>query len=119
MATNSYAIRLPWPPSINHYWRTRVNGNRAMQYISAEGKRFRSEVAATAEPRRMAGRLSVSVELTMPDRRRRDIDNVLKCVLDALEHAEVFLNDSQIDRLHVFRLHVEPPGCADVTVTEL
>jgi len=34
-----------------------------------------------------------------PDRRRRDLDNLLKSVLDALEHAGLYADDSQIDLL--------------------
>lgn len=56
---------------------------------------------------------------THDHRRRRDIDNLTKCVLDALAHAGVYEDDCQIDDLRVRRLHVEAPGAADVIVTEL
>ena len=36
-------------------------------------------------------------------RRRRDLDNLLKCTQDALAHAGVFEDDSQIDLLVVVR----------------
>lgn len=36
----SFAITLPMPPSVNHYWRHGRNGT----YISAEGKAYRAEV---------------------------------------------------------------------------
>ena len=45
-----------------------------------------------------------------PDRRRRDIDNLPKAVLDSLEFAGVFENDSQVDRLLVLRQGVEAPA---------
>jgi crossover junction endodeoxyribonuclease RusA len=60
----------------------------------------------------------VLVELIMPDNRRRDIDNYQKAALDALAHAGVYQDDCQIDELIVRRLHVEPPGAIDLTITE-
>jgi len=38
-----------------------------------------------------------------PDRRRRDLDNVLKSLLDSLEHAGVYTDDSQIRKLSIER----------------
>lgn len=97
-------LTLPWPPSVNHYWRS-VRG-RAI--LSAEGRAYR----ALAQTWRMlapplAGRLSVRLELHAPDKRRRDLDNALKAPLDALTHAGVYDDDSQIDRLEVVRGDVD------------
>ena len=109
-------IRLDYPPSINHYWRH----NRGAHHISAEGKAYRASVinqVTVASP--YTGRLGVQLELFMPDRRDRDIDNVCKAVLDSLQHAGVYESDCQIDELIVKRLGVDPPGCVDVTVEQL
>ncbi len=93
-------FELPYPASINHYWR-RV-GPRTL--ISREGRRFRRNVMAILaemgiEP--LTGKLIVDVEVFPPDRRRRDIDNVLKSLLDALEHGGAFHDDSQIVKLTI------------------
>lgn len=64
------------------------------------------------------GRLKVCIELTAPNRRKFDIDNRIKACLDALQETGLFVDDEQIDELIVKRLHVEPPGCCDVTITE-
>lgn len=42
------------------------------------------------------GKLAVRIEISPPDDRRRDCDNVQKAVLDALQHAGVFWDDSQV-----------------------
>lgn len=115
----SYTYRLPWPPSVNCY--IRRGNNRS--YMTKQGKAFRGEVCDTILGEetwgQLRGRLAASIELTPPDRRKRDIDNHIKAVLDALMHAGVFVDDSQIDKLIVTRMHVESPGCCDVTITEL
>lgn len=48
-------------------------------------------------------RLTVALVAYPPDRRARDLDNILKAALDALQHAQAFDDDSQIDRLIVDR----------------
>jgi Holliday junction resolvase RusA-like endonuclease len=91
-------IELPYPPSVNHYWR-RV-GYRTL--ISREGRRFRKSVVAILAAMRLeplAGPLAVEVDLYPPDRRRRDLDNSIKALLDALQHGGAYLDDSQIVRL--------------------
>lgn len=97
-------IVLPWPPSVNHYWRRSKNG---MMHISAEGVAFRQAAAWNAlqqkAPKQLAGDLIVDIEAFMPDKRRRDLDNILKALLDALTHAGVWLDDSQIVDLRIRR----------------
>ena len=55
----------------------------------------------------------------MPDKRRRDLDNITKALLDALSHANMFEDDEQIDDLHLIRMGVEKPGRVEVTVEEI
>lgn len=94
---------LPWPPSINHYWRHTKNGH----YISNEGKSYRELVLYSLIKQngmyKKEFRLSVDIEAYPPDKRKRDLDNVLKSLLDALQHAGVYEDDSQIDRLSIAR----------------
>ena len=119
---NSHCYRLPWPPSINHYWKNFVpkGGKRAITYISAEGKAFRAAVLAECRPSQpLTGRLAVHLELVAPNRLAKDIDNRIKATLDALQHAGVYRDDSQIDELIVSRRPIEKPGCCDVTIVEL
>lgn len=89
-------VELPYPPSVNHYWR--MVGSRVL--ISREGRAFRERVCPILTASRvetLLGRLAVRIEVYPPDRRRRDIDNVQKAVLDALEKGGTYEDDSQID----------------------
>lgn len=97
-------IALPWPPSMNHYWRA-VPGRGVL--VSAEGRQYRqnvyAEVLIQRAAKKLAGRLAVTIHAYPPDKRRRDLDNMLKATLDALTHAGVWLDDQQIDDLHIVR----------------
>lgn len=94
-------LTLPFPPSINHYWRL---GNGHM-HISNEGRAYKSEVEVLA---RAAGiefkteRLALMLVVSPPDRRRRDLDNLQKPLLDAMK-GSVYADDWQIDLLLTIR----------------
>ena len=64
-------------------------------------------------------RLKVCIELYPPDRRVRDIDNVVKSTLDALCQCGIFVDDGQIDVLHVTREKVIKWGAAVVTIEKI
>jgi Holliday junction resolvase RusA-like endonuclease len=66
----------------------------------------------------MTGRLKVDIQLHFPTRRLCDIDNRPKAILDALEQAGVFENDSQVDVLTVERREVRKGGVCLVMITE-
>ncbi len=93
---------LPWPPSVNHYYRH--VGPRTL--ISRAGREYRRAIcrllAGMGSPPR-SGRIALAMDAFPPDRRRRDLDNLLKCTQDSLAHAGVYEDDSQIDLLVVER----------------
>jgi crossover junction endodeoxyribonuclease RusA len=91
----STVIDLPWPPSLNHYYRRTANGVA----IGKAGIRYRCMVRSIIVARRIRqhdGRLAIAVLATPPDRRRRDLDNLWKCLLDSLQHAGMYLDDTSI-----------------------
>ncbi len=115
-----YEFALPWPPSVNHVWR-RV-GSKTL--LSAEGRKYREAVwkhclVVRIAGKRLEGRLSVKILVNPPDRRRRDIDNLAKVPLDALTHAAVWIDDSQIDELYIRRDEIKKGGFITIQITEL
>lgn len=108
-------ITLPFPPSVNRYWRH--VGARTL--ISREGRDYRKQVCTqlAGQFRQPAcGPLEVELHLYPPDRRRRDWDNFQKAVWDALQHAGAYFDDSQIARALVEKHPPESNPRADVTI---
>lgn len=97
-------IDLPWPPTANTYWRR--NGGR--YFISKRGQDYREFVAKACYAYQglfvAEDRLSLRIKAYPPDKRRRDLDNIFKGLLDSLQHAELFPDDSQIDKLSIERM---------------
>ena len=68
----------------------------------------------------MTGDIELHVQLYPPDRRRRDIDNVLKVLLDTLTIAKLYEDDSQVKRLAVEKLEpLIPEGKIVIGVKEI
>lgn len=97
-----YEFEMPWPPSVNGYWRTFRN----RQIISKRGREYRvsamnrlTELGLFGEC--LSDRLSVSLVLHPPTLRKYDLDNFNKALFDAMSHAEFWEDDELIDRLSI------------------
>lgn len=107
--------QLPYPPTVNHiYSRTKRGG----VMLNAKARDYREEVIHNIGKGHttITGPIAVKVDAYMPDRRKRDLDNVFKALCDSLTHAGLWNDDSQIDDLRIIRRGVESPGRVVVTV---
>lgn len=78
------AFSLPYPPSANKLWRS-VNGRNI---ASAQYRTWQGFAAAAIPPAcrgQVQGRFGITILFDRPDRRARDLDNLLKPTLDALK----------------------------------
>ena len=110
--------QLPFPPSVNHiYSRTRKGG----VMLNPKARAYREEVIYLVGKvhTMLTGRLAVRIDAYAPDRRKRDISNLEKCIGDALTHAGVWKDDEQIDQLIINRKSIEAPGRVIVTIKQL
>ena len=107
---------LPYPPSVNSYWRHA----RGRHYLSRAAKNYR-ELVVLSIPKdvRFDCEVEVFVEVRPPDNRRRDIDNVLKAILDVLEFTGLIADDFLVSRIEVVRGVVVPRGECYVVVSEV
>lgn len=112
-----YSYTLPFPPSVNHYWRS----FRGRTVLTKAGLGFRRSVLATVGPvpRQIVGDVRCRVLLSPPDKRRRDVDNSIKAILDALTKSGVWRDDCQVCELTVKRGGVTPGGSCLVEIWEI
>jgi len=93
---------LPFPPTVNTYWRN-FNGKII---LSKKGREYREVVGdqmiLQKTIKHFTSLLRIEIEAWRPDKRRRDLDNLLKATLDGLAHAGVFEDDSQIVDLRIY-----------------
>lgn len=112
-------ITLPYPPSVNTYWGFRGSH----RYLTDKAKTFKQQVWAAVLQTKNKGfgdaRLSIVVNLYPPDKRVRDIDNVLKPLLDALTQSKIFNDDGQVDKLTIIRGNVVKGGICTVIINSI
>ena len=116
MTNNLLNLIIPFPPSVNTYWG--FKGSR--RFLTSRAKAFKTlvntEFLRSGHEGFASDRLKITIELYPPDRRIRDIDNVVKSTLDALCQSGVFVDDGQIDVLHVERKDVIKWGAAKMNL---
>ncbi|WP_076737818.1 RusA family crossover junction endodeoxyribonuclease [Cronobacter sakazakii] len=118
-------LTLPFPPSVNTYWRAVNSGPlKGRVLISAKGRAYQSNAcAAIIEqlrklPKPSSALAAVEIILFPPDARRRDIDNYNKALFDALTHAGIWEDDSQVCRMLVEWGPVVKKGKVEITISK-
>lgn len=107
---------LDYPPSVNNYWQRNRNGSVR---VSSEGKSYKHTVKTLLRGRQqLTGRLKGHFVVNVPDKRRRDLDNILKALLDSMQ-GNVFLDDEQFDEITIVRGEVIKNGRIDVEICEI
>ncbi len=122
-------LDLPWPPSVNAFYvkKTGTNftgGRKAKMKLKKKCDDYNLINRAAIDKhlswvdRPLTNRLSVRILAYPPDKRMRDLDNLLKIMLDSLQYAKVFEDDAQIDRLLIERRTPRSPGHIDILIEE-
>uniref|UniRef100_UPI00398C5714 RusA family crossover junction endodeoxyribonuclease n=1 Tax=Salmonella enterica TaxID=28901 RepID=UPI00398C5714 len=116
---------LPFPPSVNTYWRAPNKWPLAGRHlISAVGLKYQSAACVPIMeqlrrlPKPSTELAAVEIILYTPDKRIRDLDNYNKALFDALSHAGVWEDDSQVKRMLVEWGPVFPKGKVEITITK-
>ena len=93
---------------------------RGRKILSKRGRAYKKEAAAAMTEQGVAGGLTGGLYVEMfaypPDRRKRDLDNLVKPIFDSLTEYGLWDDDSQIDAFHIARGCIERGGRIHVTV---
>ena len=93
--------------------------NGRHKYIGRKGIEYRADVFSRAYEHQGTfkdGLVDVSIKAYPPDKRVRDLDNILKALLDSLSNVKIFENDFQVNRLSIERFEVKKGGELHVTI---
>lgn len=126
-------LELPYPPTVNHFkqvgrtiktkrgkiYQQRFDSDQTKRFYYEVWAKVRSQIGQKSNPMGLDATISceVCIDLYPPDKRLRDVDNVIKPTLDALQKAGVLVNDNQICRLLVERKSIIPHGQIIVRIT--
>ena len=106
---------LPLPPSLNNLYANTPTGRR----MSKEGREYKQEVHKhlnyqRVRPRCPQPRYEVWLWFLMPDRRRRDLSNLVKAIEDVVSNYLGY-DDSLHDAMHLYKaLDRDDPRCVMV-----
>lgn len=117
---SDYMFSLPWAPSVNSCW---MHTRRGV-ILSKRGRKYRADAIALLDELELSSELissnvSMTIVLNPPTLRRYDVDNFSKQLLDALSHANFWIDDEQVQKITISKGVKIKGGRVDVTVTIL
>jgi len=119
MLEQDVVLYLPWPPTVNNYYKVTRHGQR---YLSAKVREYRDDVceaiAEQAPGLHLCDPIFMEVFLFPPDRRKRDLDNYMKGLLDGITGAGLWEDDSLVDQLHIYRGEILSGGSVKIELTD-
>ena len=114
--SNKLEISLPWPPSLNRCYRS----FKGRVLLSREGRDYiqliKSIILTSSIKTFKKERLTLFILAFPPDRRRRDLDNLLKIFLDSLQKSGLYEDDEQIDFLSIERCSIIKDGLLKIQI---
>jgi crossover junction endodeoxyribonuclease RusA len=130
---NMIELELPWPPSVNHYkiagkltttkngktYQPRVNSQETLRYFFEVWMKIHRLRAREGLKSFDSATISMEIYLFAPDHRKRDIDNICKVLIDSLQKAGIYKDDSQIHRLYLEKREMFRGGKVLVRIKEI
>lgn len=106
-------LELPWPPSANHYYRSTSRG----VLISRAGRQYVQTVARSMRRgKTLTQAIIMVIDAHPPDGRRRDLDNLMKPLIDTLQKIGVYRDDNQLSEITITRRERRTPGVCRVSL---
>lgn len=112
------AISLPYPPTLNNLFKNAgARGRVKTQAYNCWLQEALLILRAQRAPKH-TGSFRATIVLTRPDRRRRDIDNTVKALMDALKKGGVIEDDHLAQSVTVAWAweEITPGGAVSITI---
>lgn len=113
MTAPIFDANLPLPPTLNQYYRARVVSGKPIVYKNDKG--YFGGIARFAPKAPTTARLKIAITVHFATRQAQDLDNRLKCLLDALT-GRIWCDDSQIDEILIKRGKIIKGGLVHLQV---
>lgn len=117
-------FEMPYPPSVNSIYKkirgkvSKKTGKRSDHALDDRVVKYRWDVIAAIGKGHatITTPVRVIIHAHAPDKRIRDLDNLVKCIFDSLTCASVWKDDSLVDDLRIVRKEPVPNGKIILTV---
>ncbi len=114
---SDYSIVMPWPPSLNGYWKPYKNrliiSKRGREYRKL-GIQYLTDMGLDNE--KIDRPIRVDLLLNPKTLRKYDIDNFTKCLFDVFTHAKFWIDDSLVEKMWTEKGEKVKEGNVIVTV---
>ncbi|ANJ65538.1 putative RusA-like endodeoxyribonuclease [Pseudoalteromonas virus vB_PspP-H6/1] len=114
---SSYKFTLPYPPSINGYWRTfrnrQIISKRGRDYVKSVGSEM---LSLGLHSENIDYPVNFRMVINPPTLRSYDVDNFTKGVFDALSKCGFWVDDSQVQKLTVIKGEKVKGGNVEIVV---
>lgn len=103
--------------AISHNQYYRICHNRYI--ISKAGREFREKIhAQLSNMKPVDYPIKLSINFKFKDRRKRDLDNLTKAVIDAMK-GYLYQDDSQIEELHTYKRLKCDEDCIEIAMKKI
>ena len=122
-------LLLPFPPSINTYWKQvviKLKSGKSFRStaLSKRARQFRTDALISIKQQYPVHQLidypvRVTIQLHPPTLRAYDVDNFNKGILDVLTHANIWVDDVLVHDLRIVKAEKQKGGNAIVKIEKL
>lgn len=95
------SYRLPYPPTVNTLFANAKHGGRFKTKEYTDWRRAAGEEILAQGRKRVRGSVSLAIYVVKPDKRRRDVSNLIKAVEDLLVEMQIIEDDSLVQRVTI------------------
>lgn len=110
-------ITMPYPPTVNSYYTVA----RGRKILSRKGRAYQKEAIIClyqqCAPKSSEGPYAICISVRPPDKRKRDIDNLIKPLLDSLVEYGAISDDSEVIDLRIRKFNPIKDGSVEILIS--